>query len=370
MNAVSCFTCLTTVIVLMNSAVSAELPVRLGVIGLTHTHVHWIFESAKHEDFEIVGIVEPNRELASRYSEQHGFDMALVYDSMDDMLDAKKPEGVTAFGTVREHLAVVEAAAPRGIHVMVEKPLAVSLDHARQMAALAAEHDIHLLTNYETTWYPSNHAVRGIATSGEIGDIRKVVVHDGHRGPVKLGINEEFLDWLLDPEENGAGALFDFGCYGANLMTWLMNGERPVSVTAVVQQLQPENHPNVDDEATIILAYPKAQALIQASWNWPIGRKDMEVYGLTGVAYADNRSDIRVRIALGYDDYDETSTTLHARETPWHDPFVLFGAVIRGAVELPPYDLSALDNNLIVMEILEAARTSASAGKTVRLAAQ
>ncbi|MEM9530301.1 MAG: Gfo/Idh/MocA family oxidoreductase [Pseudomonadota bacterium] len=353
----------------MTNAFAAEAPVRIGVVGLTHTHVHWVFESAKREDFEIVGIVEANRELAKRYSEQHGFDMALVYDSIDTMLTAAKPEGVTAFGTIRQHLSVVEAAAPRGVHVMVEKPLAVSLDHAQKMAALARQHNIHLLTNYETTWYPSNHAVYEIAARGEIGDVRKVLVRDGHRGPVKLGINDEFLDWLLDPKENGAGALFDFGCYGANLMTWLMNGERPTSVTAVVQQLQPDNHPEVDDEATIILTYPTAQAVIQASWNWPIGRKDLEVYGLTGVAYADNRNNIRVRIAQDYDDFDETAKTLSERDPPWHDPFVLFGAVIRGEVTLSSNDLTALENNLTVMEILDAALLSARAGETVRVTA-
>ncbi len=355
-------------LVLMVTASNASEPtLRLGVIGLTHTHVHWIFESAKREDFEIVGIVEPNRELAKRYSHQHGFDIALVYNSIDEMLDATKPEGVTAFGTIREHLAVVEAAAPRGIHVMVEKPLAVSLDHATQIQALAEEHGIHVLTNYETTWYPSNHAVREIVERGDIGPIRKVLVNDGHRGPVKLGINQEFLDWLLDPRENGAGALFDFGCYGANLMTWLMGGERPVSVTAVVQTLQPDRHPNVDDEATIILTYPAAQAVIQASWNWPIGRKDMAVYGLTGAAYADNRNDVRVRIAEGYDGFDERKQSLPERDAPWHDPFVLFGAVIRDEIELPPGDLSSLENNMIVMEILEAARRSAATGETITL---
>ena len=346
---------------------ASEPGLRLGVIGLTHTHVHWIFESARREDFEIVGIVEPNRDLARRYSEQHGFDMALVYDSMAEMLDATKPEGVTAFGTIREHLAVVEAAAPRGIHVMVEKPLAVSLEHATRIQALAEEHDIHVLTNYETTWYPSNHAVGELVERGDIGAIRKVLVNDGHRGPVKLGINEEFLDWLLDPDENGAGALFDFGCYGANLMTWLMNGERPVSVTAIVQTLQPDKHPNVDDEATIILTYPSAQAVIQASWNWPIGRKDMAVYGLTGAAYADNRHDFRVRIAEGYDGYEEHRQSLPERDAPWHDPFVLFGAVIRDEIELPPGDLSSLENNMIVMEILDAARRSAATGATIML---
>lgn len=354
-----------------SNALAEGPPVRLGVIGLTHTHVHWIFESAKRESsFEIVGIVEPNRRLAERYAEQHGFDMALVYESMEAMLDEKRPEGVTAFGTIREHLAVVEAAAPRGIHVMVEKPLAVNLEHARQMATLADAHDIHLLTNYETTWYPSNHFVRDAVTRGRIGDVRKVVVHDGHRGPVNLDINSEFLDWLLDPEENGAGALFDFGCYGANLMTWLMNGARPVSVTAVVQQFQPENHPLVDDEATIILKYPTAQAIIQASWNWPIGRKDLAVYGVSGVAYADNRSDVRIRIPEGYDGFDETRSSLPERSAPEHDPFAYFAALIRGQTEMPAGALSSIENNLVVMEILEAAKESASSGRTITLSAE
>lgn len=342
-------------------------PVRLGIIGLTHTHVHWIFESASRESFDIVGIVEPDRSLAERYSRQHGFDMDLVYESMEAMFEAVTPEGVTAFGSTYEHLAVVEAAAPRGIHVMVEKPLAVSLEHAKAMQALANEHGIELLTNYETTWYPSNHAVKSIVDRGEIGAVRKVIVNDGHRGPVKLGINQEFLDWLLDPVQNGAGALFDFGCYGANLMTWIMDGVRPTSVTAVVQQLQPDNHPQVDDEATIILAYPTSQAVIQASWNWPIGRKDMAVYGLSGVAYADDRHTLRVRIADGYDDFDERKEILPERAPPLHDPFSLFAAVIRGEEELTANDLSSLDNNMIVMEILEAARESARTGKTVDL---
>ena len=85
-----------------------------------------------------------------------------------------------------------------------------------------------------------------------------------------------------DPVLNGGGALMDFGCYGADLITWLMDGQRPTSVTAVTQQLKPEVYPRVDDDATIILSYPHTQGVIQASWNWPIGRKDMDIYGVTG----------------------------------------------------------------------------------------
>lgn len=354
-------------IMLNPSLFSQKNPLKIGVAGLTHTHVHWILGREDIGDIEIVGIAEPNRQLAKRYSEQHGFSMDLVYDSLEEMIAATNPEAITAFGTIYEHLEVVEVSAPKGIHVMVEKPLAVNMDHAKKMKALAEKHNIHLLTNYETTWYPTNHKAKAMLDEGKIGDVRKVIVRDGHRGPAKLGINQEFLDWLLDPEANGGGAITDFGCYGANLMTWLMKGKRPTTVTAVTQQLQPENNPKVDDDATILLTYDKAQAIIEASWNWPIGRKDMEIYGLTGAVYADNRNDFRIRIAEGYDGFSEEKMELPEREYPMNDPFSLLAAVIRGQHQLSPYDLSSLENNMIVMEILDAARESARKGKTIKL---
>ena len=340
-------------------------PVRLGVAGLTHTHVHWIFESARHrDDFEIVGIAEPNRELAERYSRRHGFDMALVHDSLETMLDVARPDGVTAFGTIREHLAVVEAAAPRGIHVMVEKPLAVSLGHARAMAQLAEAHDIHLLTNYETSWYPSHHAARNLVGAGGLGDLRKMVFHHGHAGPIALDINREFLDWLIDPHWNGAGALTDFGCYGANLAVWFTSGRRPVSVTAVTQQFQPKRYPAVDDEATIIIAWEDAQAIVQASWNWPVSRKDMELYGTRGQLLAPDGNTLRLRLG----DDDPGSTPEVSSLIPPHDePFSWFAAVNRGETAVAPWSPGALDNNLLVMEILQAAMDSAARGERVEL---
>ncbi|WP_421877550.1 Gfo/Idh/MocA family protein [Marinoscillum sp.] len=343
-------------------------PLRVGVIGLTHTHVHWIFGSEERGDIEIVGIVETNKELAQRYADQQGYSMDLVFDSMEELIQAKKPEAVTAFGTIYEHLAVVEKCAPLGIHVMVEKPLAVNLEHARKMADLANRHNIHLLTNYETTWYPTNHkAYKLVKKENTIGDIRKIVVRDGHKGPKKIGINSEFLDWLTDPKENGGGAVIDFGCYGANLATWLMDGKRPKSVTAITTQLQPENNPEVDDEAIILLEYAQSVVVIHGSWNWPIGRKDMEIYGLTGVVYADNRHDLRVRISEGYDGFNEEAYELEERSAPLDDPFSYFAAVVRGDVAVRPTDLSALENNMVVMEILDAAIRSANNGEKVVL---
>ena len=340
---------------------------KIGVVGLTHTHVHWIFESEKQGEFEIVGIVEQNIDLAQRYAKQHNYSMDKVYDSMDAMFAAQDVQAVTAFGTIYEHLEVVQKAAPRGVHVMVEKPLAINMEHATEMKALATKHNIHLLTNYETTWYPTNHKAYEAIKNDEVGDIRKVIVRDGHKGPAKLGINSEFLDWLVDPKQNGGGAIVDFGCYGANLMTWLMEGKKPQSVTAITQQLQAENNPQVDDESIIILGYENANAIVQGSWNWPIGRKDMEIYGETGAVYADNRYNYRMRIAKGYDDFEETTLTLPERAAPYNDPFHYFKALINEEISISPYDLSALENNMVVVEILDAARESAKTGKTVYL---
>lgn len=347
---------------------SQDQSVRLGIVGLTHTHVNWVFNNMDSERYEIVGIVEPNKEVVLKYAKQYQFPMDIVYDSLEELIEAKKPKAVTAFGTIYDHLEIVQICAPLGIHVMVEKPLAVSLEHAKQMKQLADTHGIHLLTNYETTWYPTNHkAVALVRQDTVIGDLRKIIIRDGHKGPKRIGVDAEFLEWLTDPVLNGGGAITDFGCYGANLSTWMMGGKKPNSVTAITAQLQPENNPKVDDEAIILLQYDRSVAIIQASWNWTIGRKDMEIYGTKGVIYADNRQDLRIRTSVGYDGFEEEQMELAEREAPYNNPFNYFSAVINGTIQLRPYDLSSLENNMVVMEILDAAIRSATSNQSVRL---
>ena len=344
-----------------------DAPLKVGIAGLTHTHVQGLLSRKDRGDIQIVGIVEPNKDLALKYSKQYGFSMSIVFNTLEEMIEEKHPEAVFAFGTIYNHLKVVEVCAPKGINVMVEKPLAVSLEAAVKMKSLAEKYKIQLITNYETTWYPSNHKAYDLLKEGTIGDLRKVVVRDGHKGPKKIGVNNEFLEWLIDPVQSGGGAITDFGCYGVNLITWIMNGKTPTTVTAVTQQLQPENNPKVDDDATIILTYDSVNAVIQPSWDWPMGRKDMELYGLDGAIYADNRNALRVRIAEGYDGFKEESLKLEEMQAPMDDPFAFFAAVARNKIKLKPFDLSSLENNMIVMKILDAARESAMTKRTVEI---
>ncbi len=361
-NLFSILLCLLSLQIL--SAQSTQKTLHVGVAGLTHGHVGWILGYKKSDIVEVVGIAESNRALAEKLSKQYGFSMDLVYSSLDEMLDKTKPEAVTAFNSIFQHLEVVKACAPRGIHVMVEKPLSYRLDHAKEMEALVKKHNTKLLTNYETTWYGSNHkAYEIVHTENAVGPIRKIVVHDGHRGPKEIGVGPEFLNWLTDPVQNGGGALIDFGCYGANLITWLMKGERPTSVTAVTQQMKPDIYTKVDDEATIILTYPHAQGIIQASWNWPVGRKDMEVYGQTG--YVNTIDGLNMRIRKSEKD-KEVPFTAEPTQFPQDEPFAYLAAAIRGDIKSED-DLSSLKINMIVVEILDAARKSAKEGKVVYL---
>ncbi|WP_090152404.1 Gfo/Idh/MocA family protein [Dyadobacter soli] len=349
---------------LLSFSSMAQKPVRLAVAGLSHGHVGWAFNRKDKTDMQLVGIWETNPELVKQFTERYKLDPKLFYSDLNKMLDETKPEAVSAFGAINEHVVVVRACAPRKINVMVEKPLATTFADAKEIQKLATQNNVQVLTNYETSWYASNQHVNQLIQDGKLGEIRKVMVNDGHQGPKEIGVSKEFFAILTDPVKNGAGALVDFGCYGANLMTWLMKGERPISVTAVTHQNKPDIYKNVDDEASIILQYPKAQCIIQGSWNWSFARKDMEVYGNKGYAIAVNPTVVRQRFQ---EKTPEETLKLDPRPAPYTDPFSVLADVVQGRIKLDQNDLYGLPVNVTVVEILETAKEAAKTGKTIFL---
>ena len=346
----------------LGQASQSHPPLRVAIVGLVHGHVHGFLTQYQHRpEIEIVGVVEPDAQLRSAAAKRYGFDAQIMFSDLEQMISKAHPQAVLLYTNTYDHRHAVEISARHGVHVMMEKPLAVSMEDALAMQKAAQGGKIHVLVNYETSWYRSNHAAHDFVHDGSLGEIRKVVVHDGHKGPKEIGVEPEFLSWLTDPKLNGGGALFDFGCYGADLMTWLMDGQRPQTVTAIAQQIKPETYSRVDDEATIVLTYPKAQAIIQASWNWPIDRKDMEVYGQSGQLITVKRDDIRVHKAGN----NEEQVAAKPIPAPYDDELSYLRAVILdGAKE---DELSSLETNVTVTEILDAARRSAKEGKTIHI---
>jgi predicted dehydrogenase len=339
-------------------------PLRLAIAGLVHGHVDGFLRAVHNRnDVEIVGVYEPDTALQHKYGQKYGLADAVFFSDLAGMLDHVRPEAVATFTSTYDHAMVVEACASRHIHVMMEKPLAVGMEHARRIQHAAEGGGIHVIVNYETTWYRSHGAMWNIVKEQHaMGNIVKMVAMDGHPGPKEIGVGPEFLGWLTDPAKNGAGALFDFGCYGANLMTWMMDNQRPVAVTALTQTIKPQIYARVDDQATVLLQYPNAQGIIQASWNWPIDRKDFEVYGQTGYAIAIKGNELRVRFKR---DQKEEIQTPGPRTPDEQDSVSYLAAVVRGRIK--PAGLSSLENNMIVTEILESAREAARTGKTIGL---
>lgn len=334
---------------------------RVVIAGLVHGHASGFLERYQHRpDLEIVGVAEPDRALFEKYAGKFNLDKKLYYADLDEAIQKTHPDAVLGYTSTYDHRRVIEISARHHVAVMVEKPLAVSAEDAHAIQDVARSAKTPVLVNYETTWYRSNHAAYDLVHDGSMGDVRKIVVHDGHQGPKEIGVQPEFFAWLTDPKLDGAGALFDFGCYGSDLATWLMDGRRPDTVTAVTQQIKPEIYSHVDDEATVVLTYPKAVAIIQASWNWPFDRKDMEVYGQHGQVFTVKRDDVRVRITG-----DEKVVPGKPIAAPYDDSISELRAVVLDGAK--PDALTALETNMIVVEILDAARRSARSGTTIRL---
>jgi predicted dehydrogenase len=340
----------------------AQQPIRVVIAGLNHDHVHGILNQYDKGQVNLVGIAEPDKKLWEKYSRLYHLPDSLFAVDLKQLLLRKKPDAVLGYNAAAKHLDIVKICAPLGISVMVEKPLAATLAQAKEIKLLADKYNIKVLTNYETTWYPSYKDLYDMVGGDSIGKIRKMVVHDGHQGPKEINCSPDFLKWLTDPVLNGAGALNDFGCYGANVMTWLMQGKRPIAVTAITRHYKPDVYPKVDDDATIIVEYPEATGLIEASWNWPFSIKDLEVFGQTGYLHALDNSNINIRMR----ENNKSSRKAGALIAPINDPIIYLSAVLNHQIPGTD-DLSSLKNNMIVMEILDAAKRSAASGKRIVL---
>jgi len=342
----------------------AKPPLRFAMAGLSHDHaMGFIPRLAGRTDVQLVGIVETNQDLIARYSKRFNLSSNLFFPSLDALFAKTNPQAVATFTSTYEHVQVVETCAAHGVDVMMEKPLATNLKQAREIEAAAKKSGIQVIVNYETTWYPGNQAAYALVhDEHQIGDIRRIVVHDGHRGPKEIGCSTNFLAWLTDPILNGGGAINDFGCYGADLATWLFDGEKPLSVFATARHIKPDVYPKVEDDATIVLAYPKAQIVLEPSWNWPFDRKDMEIYGQTGYVLVPKPELLRVRTAKKPNETEVTPPALAGADA---DPLAYLAAVVRK--EIKPAGLSSLEVNMTVVEILDAAHKSVQTGKRIDL---
>ena len=254
---------------------------------------------------------------------------------------------------------IAQACAPRRISVMFEKPLASTYKDALAIRELARKHGIQVMTNYQMAWWPTQYAAKAKADSGELGPVwrlRGIVGHGGPGGPT--GLNKYFFEWLTDPVKNGAGALMDFGCYNALWSLWYLG--RPESVYAQVNQLRPETFPKVEDNFSMILHYKNGVGIFEGSWDLPRSFQDLEVFGIKGSLYL-TRDAVELRAGRC------AATRLDPAPLPPEqtEPIAYMVSALRS--KKPIEGLTAIDINVGVAEIIEAAKMSAKSGKAVAL---
>jgi predicted dehydrogenase len=116
-----------------------------------------------------------------------------------------------------------------------------------------------------------------------VGDIRYIRYRSAHNGPIAIGCAPQFVRDLTDPEINGAGALMDYCCYGADLAARLLGAPQSVTGMRGVFGDEPA-YAASDDNAIIVAQYPRAFAVCEASWTQPVGYAETNplIYGSEG----------------------------------------------------------------------------------------
>jgi predicted dehydrogenase len=332
---------------------------KIAIVGLVHSHV-WGHLSTilKSKDVKLVGVAEPNPALRAE-AEKAGVDKSLLVEGdYTQMLDRTKPDIVWAFVENNRHLEIAKACAPRKINLIFEKPLASTGAEARELRKLATQAGIRVMTNYQMAWWPANYVAKKAAES-DIGQVYRLHGIVGHGGPGNNGPrNQFFFAWLTDPAKNGAGALMDFGCYNALWSLWYMG--KPETVYAHANHLRPETFPKVEDNADLVLGYKNGVGLFEASWDLPRSFQDLDVFGLTGEVTMRQKG---VTVQKGREAARSVELTALAPEES--EPIAYMVSRLRQ--NKPVEGLTAMDINVGVIEIIDAAKESIATGKAVRL---
>lgn len=323
-------------------------PLRIGILGMIHDHVWDHLPQLQHsENAELVAAFDRNQVLRDRIHTEYG---CPTYASQEELFSNHELDGVYIFSSNKEGAELALSAIEHGLPVMIEKPMAANLEQAEAMLSAAKKQNVCLMVNWPFAWWPQMQHAITMAKAGEIGEIWQVKYRAAHAGPKELGCSDYFCDWLFDPELNGAGAMMDYCCYGCVLSSVLLG--MPESITGIAGQYRPESL-GVEDNAMIIMQYPKAMATAEGSWS-QIGKLTAYttvIYGTKGTLLVEPQKKGRLMLATESQPLGEEvkvqCPVLHLQTATEH-----FAYCIQNGEE--PWDLCHPQAGLEAQRILEA----------------
>lgn len=268
--------------------------VRVGIIGSA-------FSSNIHaEAFEevpeavIVAASSPNKAHVEEFARKWkipaaGTDYRKVLDRKDvDVVVVGIPNDL--------HREVVTAAAKAGKHVILEKPIAHTLDDAEAMIAACKKERVKLMYAETICFTPKYVRAKKLVEEGAIGKLYMAKQGEKHSGP--------HSDWFYDVRRSGGGSIMDMGCHGIEWARWMYGKPRPKSVIAHCQRVLHTERTKGEDNSVVVIEFEGGGiAVIENSWAKQGGMDDrVELFGTEGAVYCDllHGSSMETYSAKGY----------------------------------------------------------------------
>jgi predicted dehydrogenase len=275
------------------------------ITGLSHDHVwgeltHWQNLSG----VEMIGVAEADTRLTDRFAASYP-DVPIYKSSAEMYAAVKGSANITQIAAPNAHHATFALEAfQNGCHVITEKPMASTLLDADLMLKASKESGLSLMVNWPTAWNPLFQAFHAAIRSGAIGKMHYIRYRSAHNGPMEIGCDPSFVEWLYDEKLNGAGAFMDYCCYGAVMAAYHLG--LPTDVTGLRGRLA-KDYEICDDNAVITMKYAHALAVAEASWSQVTG-----YLGANPVAYGATASigieRGKLVLLVGKDSFSEIDT--------------------------------------------------------------
>lgn len=248
---------------------------RIVGIGFDHMHMGDLLRMAcEHPAADVVGVWHSEIKKPLDVLERLGLPDSLFHNDWRHCIKHSEPTVAIVCSSTDRHREWATKLAEQGLHVLVEKPFATSLEDADQMIQAAQQAGTMLAINWPLAWYPTHRTTKRLLTEGLIGDIINVHYYDGNRGPachkmdkVKVTgqelLEEKKRSWFYK-KEAGGGSLLDYLGYGATLATWFNEGKKPVEITSVMDQ-----HPGleVDEHSITVASYESGLYRFETRWG-------------------------------------------------------------------------------------------------------
>src|SRR5579859_6514761 len=269
--------------------------VRVGLVGsgfISAIHADALKRCA---DAELTAVASPTPGKAQAFAKQHG--IAHHFTDYRKLLDREEIDLVVLGIPNDLHCECVLQAAAAGKHIVLEKPMCLSLAEANRMLEACRKANVKLMYAEELCFAPKYVRLKQLLDSGALGKPVLLKQSEKHDGP--------HAAHFWDVERSGGGVTMDMGCHAIEFFRWMLGRPRIKSVYAQMSTQVHADRTRGDDNSILILEFENdVIAMAEESWTKLGGMDDRaEVHGSKGVAYADllHGNSITTYSAGGYD---------------------------------------------------------------------